>query len=505
MSSIREESEKSKLERLAAMSETAIANKIAVIALTVICSIISAAYFLEFIKHTRTIGYIIGTVILAMVPVVISWIVYNMDNRSVPLKYIIVIGYSILYTYLIFTASNDLVFTYIILMLIVIVLYNDKKLIAMMGGIAIAEVIIAAVIKLMNAEDPKSVTATIEIQILLMILIVAFLLAVSTGTRRFEEIRMARLVLEQNKANEMTERILAVSGEMTDTVEKVAVHMEELRESVDRTVASMQEVSSGTAESAEAVQRQLLQTEEIQKHVSNVEDAAKVIGENVKATGDAVSEGRDHIREMNNYTAQVDKAGKEVAAVLDVFKATTSKMNTITDLITNVASETSLLALNASIEAARAGEAGRGFAVVASEISSLAKQTTEATENIVEMIENITAQVDTMVDTIDRLINTGAEESRCADETAKSFSTIAENVAVISSHSNQLGAVVSRLAAANREIVDSIQTISAITEEVTAHASETTAVSEQNSNIVADINTMVDALSENAKQLKAEG
>ena len=208
---------------------------------------------------------------------------------------------------------------------------------------------------------------------------------------------------------------------------------------------------------------------------------------------------------MNSFTAQVDKAGKEVAAVLEVFKQTASKMNTITDLITNVASETSLLALNASIEAARAGEAGRGFAVVASEISSLAKQTTEATENIVEMIENITQQVDTMVGTIDRLISTGAEESRCADETAKSFTTIAENVAVISSHSNQLGEVVSQLSAANKEIVDSIQTISAITEEVTAHASETTAVSEQNSNIVADINIRVEALSDNAKQLKAEG
>lgn len=500
-----ENNDKSKLEKLAAMSETAIANKIAVITLTVICSIISAAYFLEVIKKTRTLGYIIATVILAMVPVLISWIIYKKNNASAPLKYVIVIGYTILYTFLLFTATNDLVFTYLILMLIIVVLYNDKKIISLMGWIGVAEVIIAAVIKLVKAEDPKALTATIEIQILLMILVVVFLLAVSSGTKRFEEIRMARLILEQNKANGMTERILTVSGNMTNTVEKVAVHMEKLRESVDRTVASMQEVSSGTAESAEAVQRQLIKTEEIQKHVSDVEDAARIIGDNVKTTGDAVAEGRDHIREMNNYTAQVDKAGKEVAAVLEVFKETTSKMNTITDLITNVASETSLLALNASIEAARAGDAGRGFAVVASEISSLAKQTTEATENIVEMIENITRQVDTMVDTIDRLISTGAEESRCADETAKSFTTIAENVAVINTHSNQLGVVVSQLAAANKEIVDSIQTISAITEEVTAHAAETTSISEQNSTIVADINDMVDQLNDDAGKLKSEG
>ena len=500
-----EREENKRLEELAQMSETAVANKPAVITLTVICSIISLAYVLEVVKGARTIGYVVLTVVLAMLPVVISWILYNSDKNNESLKYVVAVGYSILFAFVLFTAQNDLVFTYIIPMLIIITLYNNKGLTTAMGVAASLMIVISAVINLMNAEDAKAITATVEIQILLSILIVAYLIVVSNGTARFQEIRMARLRLEQQKAGAMTERILSVSGDMTETVERVAVHMEELRESVDRTVASMQEVSSGTAESAQAVQRQLLKTEEIQKHVSDVEDAAKVISENVHTTGDAVSEGREHIKEMNNYTAQVDKAGKEVAAVLEVFKDTTSRMNTITDLITNVASETSLLALNASIEAARAGDAGRGFAVVASEISGLAKQTTDATENIVKMIENITAQVDTMVNTIDRLISTGVEESRCAEETAKSFNTIAENVSVISKHSNQLGDVVSQLAAANKEIVDSIQTISAITEEVTAHAAETTTISEQNSTIVADINDMVEQLNNDAKELKAEG
>lgn len=497
-------SEDKRLREFAALSEIAIANKIAAITLTVTCSILTAAYVLEVAKGSRTVGYIIITALLAMIPVIAVWICYNANKDSGVIKYITAIGFTLLYTFLVFTAKNDLVFTYIILMLIVITLYNDKKLTTMMGIAAVVEVIAAAVINLKNAEDAKAQLATVEIQILLMLLVVLYLIAVSGGTTKFQEIRMARLALEQNKANEMTQRILSVSGNMTATVEKVAVHMEELRESVDRTVASMQEVSSGTAESAGAVQKQLLKTEEIQKHVSDVEDATRIIKDNVNTTDSAVKEGREHIREMNEFTAQVDKAGKEVASVLEVFKETASKMNTITELITNVASETSLLALNASIEAARAGDAGRGFAVVASEISSLAKQTTEATENIVKMIDNITTQVDTMVGTIDRLLKTGEEESRCAEETAKSFSTIAENVAVINMHSDQLGAVVSQLAVANREIVDSIQTISAITEEVTAHASETTAVSEQNSVIVADINTMVDELSDDAKKLKSE-
>lgn len=64
-------------------------------------------------------------------------------------------------------------------------------------------------------------------------------------------------------------------------------------------------------------------------------------------------------------------------------------MHSIIELIDNITTQTSLLALNASIEAARAGEAGRGFSVVASEISNLATQTQDATVDITTLIENI--------------------------------------------------------------------------------------------------------------------
>jgi len=264
------------------------------------------------------------------------------------------------------------------------------------------------------------------------------------------------------------------------------------------------EVTDGTSESAEAVQRQLLKTREIQDHIDGVEQAAEVIRDNVRVTGDAVKEGQSHIAEMSTFTAEVDQAGQNVAAALDMFKETASKMNTITDIINNVASETSLLSLNASIEAARAGEAGRGFAVVAGEISGLAKQTTDATENIVSLIENINSQADTMVDTIQHLIKTGAEESRCAEQTAESFHVISENVDVIREHSLNLSQVVENLAEANKEIVESIQTISAITEEVTAHASETHDASVYNRDVVDRINSLVVDLNGHAQQLKAQ-
>ncbi len=492
------------LEAYAAQSELAIANKTAIVAHTAICSILSLAYVAEVLKGARTVEYILMTIVFAMVPVLINWIVYKKQKDSPKILHITTLGFGILYGFLLFTAQNDLVFTYAIPMMVIVTLFNNKKTTYILGIVVCLENLISAIIRVIQVEDAKAISATLEIQVLVMILITIYLIAVSNGTIKFEKIRRARLLIQENKNNALLEQVLGISGRMSDTITVVSGEMDRLQDSVNQTVASMDEVSTGTGESADAVQRQLVKTEEIQTHIGNVEEASRIIYDNVTAANEAVTEGQKNITQMTKYTEQVDRAGKAVAAALDVFKETTSKMNTITDLITDVASETSLLSLNASIEAARAGDAGRGFAVVASEISGLASQTTEATDNIVALIDEITSQVGTMISTINELIATGAEESKCAEATAESFNSIAENVVNITEHSSHLSGVVTELATANKEIVESIQTISSITEEVTAHATETHSVSELNQTIVQDINSMVESLSSDAAELKTK-
>jgi methyl-accepting chemotaxis protein len=67
------------------------------------------------------------------------------------------------------------------------------------------------------------------------------------------------------------------------------------------------------------------------------------------------------------------------------------EISKVTETITEISEQTNLLALNATIEAARAGEAGKGFAVVANEIKELAKQTSDATQEIKRKIESVQA------------------------------------------------------------------------------------------------------------------
>ena len=483
------------------VEETIITNKRATIALTIICSIIAAAYFLEVAKGTRTVIYVVIVAVLALLPVITAWIDIKRKPDSAATKFIIGIGYSIMYGFVLFTTVNVLVFTYIIPILIILTLYDDVKLIVGTGVLAILINVGAIIVMFMNGTMTD--TAVAEIQGLVTAMIVGYLIIVCVTTSKFQVMRAGRLGREHAKTTELLDEVLQVSGKVSNIVEDLTGEMDSLKSSVDQTLNSMEEVKKGSDESANASQKQIEKTQQIETHLKNVTDSTGEISENVDAASEAVDVGQENITRMTALTREVDTAGKDVAGALSAFQNTTQEMNSITDIITNIASQTGLLALNASIEAARAGEAGKGFAVVASEISNLAAQTTEATNNITTLISDVVGQVDTMVETIERLLKAGEDESQCAADTAGSFEQISESVRVIKQHITGLNGSVKQLATANDEIVSSIEMTSAITEEVTAHATETYDISEENQRIVNHIDTLVDELSADAELLRS--
>ncbi len=180
----------------------------------------------------------------------------------------------------------------------------------------------------------------------------------------------------------------------------------------------------------------------------------------------------------------------------------TANIQSIIELISNITKQTSLLALNASIESARAGEAGKGFAVVAQEISNLSSQAQKATSNITDVINNIYIELSSVVQVINQLMDSNTLQNEAAVRTADTFKKVTANVLTAHNLSHDLSADVKELAFSNSSIIDSISTISAITEEVSAHSTETYNTSEKNSQIVKEINELVNGLNIKAEKFK---
>ncbi len=497
------EQELNYLKKMASSSKQGVANKCACICQTILSTIIGIAYILEYFKESRELWYVLVVCGLCWIPVVIAWVFYN-QNHSAPnsIMRTIGVGFTALYTFLLFTANNNLVFSYVFAMLLVLLLFNKMRFILVIGIGAALENIIDIIIRVAQGHSEPADIVTYEIQGLLVVLCVVFFIVVSWCTNMQSEIRQARLTMESKKISDLLGQVLSISDTVAENVTQVDDKVASLNTSMGQTLDAMSEVSSGATETADAIQNQLVKTEEIQEYIASVEAAANTITDNMKATSDAIASGQKQIDNLMNYTAISDKAGNDVANSLQTFSETTGQMNTITDLINSIASQTSLLALNASIEAARAGEAGRGFAVVASEISNLANQTTSATGDINNLISEINSQLTNMVDTIGNLIKSNEAQSASADETAKDFAAIIAHINAIKDKSDDLNSIVVKLASSNNEIVDSIQTVSAITEEVSAHSNETYSASESNQDVLSQVSELVDTLNESVQKLK---
>jgi len=478
-------------------------NKGVVIMLSILNLISAGGYLIEIINKSKSLGYSVIAITLAMVPVILVNVLYRVNKASKAIKYVTVIGFGIMYAFVLLKTQNEVIFTYVLPVFVILMLYDSVKLLIWSGVGAVILNGLQIVIWAVNGYEIDN--SKVEIQILILMMFAIFSVIVVTTKNAIHNKRTEKSDAEHQVTANILEKVMDVSARMTDTVSSLSTEMLTLSDSVDQTLRSMEEVMKGSNDSAMAAQEQLDQTAEISDHIQNVEKASETITEKVDRAAEAVKTGQDNIQRMNELTVEVDRAGKNVADVLSTFQSTAEEMNSITDIITRVASQTSLLALNASIEAARAGEAGRGFAVVAGEISNLAAQTKDATDKISGLIGGVVSQVGTMVETINRLLKTGEEEGKCASMTASSFSQISEIVDVIKDLTSSLDSLVESLAGANKEIVNSVQTASAVTEEVTAHANQTYSVSEDNKRIVDHVNEIVGSLSRDAILLKETG
>lgn len=484
--------------------ELARENTVAMNCHFLICGIISIAYFVEFLKGDGTLLYVLATIILAMGPVVGEIICYKKQHDTKMIKHFVGIGYAILYTFVMFTTNNHFTFVYVIPMLIAITVYNDFKYsLPIEVGVVIVNVIQLALF-FKRGIYTKADMASVEIQFFVIVLICGIQLYVSIVAEKLNQKKLAELKAEHEKTEELLTRIMDTSDKMTQQITESAQKTASLGESMQAMKESMEEVNSGSNDTAEAVQSQLNQTEEIQAMVEQVEKGTENIIDSMNQNKEAIAQGNANVGILVKQAEETVESGKKVTEELSQLDTYMSQMNSILDIINSITSQTSLLALNASIEAARAGEAGRGFAVVASEISQMAQQTKDSTVQISQLIENVSNAIQMVVEVSGSMISMIESQNETTEKTAESFTVIEKNSDNVYGHSNELAAYVTKLADANKKIIDSISTISAISEEVAAHASDTLSATESNNVIVEELAALSGQLETLAQELKEQ-
>lgn len=164
---------------------------------------------------------------------------------------------------------------------------------------------------------------------------------------------------------------------------------------------------------------------------SNVTRVANATEELFASISNIRQQAAESARMAYNAVAQTDETNETIVSLSEAV----SKIGSVVGLISDIAASTNMLALNATIEASRAGEAGRGFAVVAAEVKSLAKQTSQATQEIgrqIAMIQEATRrsveQIGTSTDAITGIANLAEAVAHSVDQQAGATGSISEGV-----------------------------------------------------------------------------
>jgi methyl-accepting chemotaxis protein len=255
-------------------------------------------------------------------------------------------------------------------------------------------------------------------------------------------------------------------GTIVANVSASAVQLEAAARTLTRTAETTQSLSSQAAGASEQAS-------------SNMQSVASAT-EELSASVDEI--GRQ-VQESNRIAeAAVQQAEKTDGRIGKLSRAA-QEIGDVVKLITAIAEQTNLLALNATIEAARAGEAGRGFAVVASEVKSLASQTAKATDEISSHIAGMQ----------------GATQ-----ESVAAIKEIGGTIAQISSIASTIASAVEEQGSATQEIARSVQTVAQGTHEAAANILEVNRGAAETGSASGDVLESARTLSSESTRLREE-
>ncbi|UNK16783.1 methyl-accepting chemotaxis protein [Paenibacillus sp. N3/727] len=309
-----------------------------------------------------------------------------------------------------------------------------------------------------------------------------------------------------NKLNEgFREIVLQVQDAASQVAESTVMlksSSEEIRQATQHTSGIMEELAAG-------VENQLQDTEATSAVVYEMADGMKQIAVTAQVTAELSSktnqlagEGEQAIihtmQQMENIRSSVSQSTEAVKALGQ--KA--ASIGAMGDMIKDVATQTSLLSLNASIEAARAGEHGRGFAVVASEVKKLAEQSSASSEEISQFVQQIQRDIMDLTLVMENGLQSVMEGMNVAKGAEEAFQNIEQSIGELNDQIAGVSAATEQMNYGADGIVKSVRRISEITVTTAGGTQSVSAATEEQLASMEEITNSIQTLNELSNHLQ---
>lgn len=272
-------------------------------------------------------------------------------------------------------------------------------------------------------------------------------------------------------------------GTLADSYNATVASLRKIVTQVQNAASQVTETTKGNeayiqALSAEAA-KQAIEITDALAQIERMAQVVRIVATNAEQAEVIVQQATQTVQEgdaaMNRTVDGIQAIRATVAETARKVKhlgESSQKISTVVELISAFASQTNMLALNASIEASRAGESGRGFAIVASEVRALAQRSAEATEEIRKLVSSIQAETNEVVVAMESGTEQVVIGTKLVDETRQSLNKI-------TSASTKISELVESIAQATVVQSEAAETVTHTMQDVALAANKTSAEANQ--------------------------
>ena len=280
---------------------------------------------------------------------------------------------------------------------------------------------------------------------------------------------------------ELTSKMLSQSEQVAASSEELTASAEQSAQAANQVAISITEVAQGTNNQIQAVEQTMAVVEQISAAIEQTAATSNEVAAMAVETTEAVKGGQQAVNKAVLQMGNVGKGSAALQVTVDKLAESSKQIGQIVSVISGIAAQTNLLALNAAIEAARAGEAGRGFAVVADEVRKLAEQSATAAKEITDLVTDNTSNIDSAV----TVMNSSTENIKVGIEVVtgagQAFEDIAQQIHVMAEQVKEISAATQEVAVGSQRIVEAMKNIEETSKDSAAQAETVSAATEEQS------------------------
>ena len=259
---------------------------------------------------------------------------------------------------------------------------------------------------------------------------------------------------------------------------------------------TIDEIANGATTQAEDVEQSALQMSELSKFMLDIVDSVSELDTTATDMANAGSVASEIIKELDDSNDRMTEGISKISAQINKTNESVQSIKKATAVISNIASQTNLLSLNASIEAARAGDAGRGFAVVANEIQQLADQSNKSASDIDKVINALIADFKETLEVMAEVVERTGVQNEKLSNTREKFNVVTNGINDAKDKTATIKKAVDECNKVQIKVDQLISNLSAISEEYAA----STTVAAQSMNELND--TITNLVSESSKLIE---